>query len=432
MLSAITGVNPHTAITDKTISVPYRTIRPRPRNILVCVIGDPSLTTDTVVPPAGLCTFYFYRPVETPTPFAQSSFGWQWILKLASDHPAASKYGVDISERHVNLWNTHLLNQADRNVISTYKSSGVVSYSVFDTMLACDRTHDATTDIIKVLKALHGIPGSPSPQAGQDTLDVLMIGVSPLRSAAKTCGQILRDHVLRLVRKLNPYAVLFRSTYMAPPDCMQPACTPICKLPGMSIWNGSEIDDQPSMVDALEFKGSVFLPSSTLSMLSFSPRGRMIRMPGCYLCEWSEGQRNIPQCTQAYSMRTASYVCRGGYRHCELNTYAIQHSKDIHGVQELSRSINFTRILAYETNATLTFKMCNAAKQFGFDGSWVIFDMEYLDTTNVCSDQVFADSFAIVHWVKKHMESNFYTCDGIWSSSLTEFHDSITCGRPGR
>ncbi|XP_064473904.1 uncharacterized protein LOC135388339 isoform X2 [Ornithodoros turicata] len=366
MLSAITGVNPHTAITEKTISVPYRTIRPRPRNILVCVIGDPSLPTDTVVPPAGLCTFYFYRPVETPTPFAQSSLGWQWILKLASDHSAASKYGVDISERHVNLWNTHLLNQADRNVISTYKSSGVVSYSVFDTMLACDRTHDATTDIIKVLKTLHGIPGSPSSQAGQDTLDVIMIGVSPLRSAVKTCGQILRDHVLRLVRKLNPYAVLFRSTYMAPPDCMQPACTPICKLPGMSIWNGSEIDDQPSM------------------------------------------------------------VCRGGSRYCQLNSWPQQRSKDIHGVQELLRNIYFTRILAYETNATLTFKMCNAAKYFGFDGSWVIFDMEYLDTTNVCRDQVFADSFAIVHWVKKHMESNFYTCDGIWRTSLVE-NDSTTC-----
>ncbi|XP_064473896.1 uncharacterized protein LOC135388337 isoform X1 [Ornithodoros turicata] len=341
MLSAITGVRPHTAITDnvKTISVPYRTIRPRPRNILVCVIGDPSLTTDTVVPPAGLCTFYFYRPVETPTPFAQISLGWQWILNLASDHSAASKYGIDISERHVNLWNTHLLNQADRNEISTHKSSGVVSYSVFDTMLACDRTHDATTDIIKVLKTLHGIPGSPSPQAGQDTLDVIMIGVSPLRSAVKTCGQFLRDHVLRLVRKLNPYAVLFRSTYMAPPVCIQPACTPICKLPGMSIWNGSVIDDQPSMVDALEFKGNVSLPSSTLPMLSFSPRGRMIRKPKCYPCDWSEGERNIPQCTQAYSVRTAAYVCRDGDVYNEFNSVPEQCSKDIHGMQELSRSI---------------------------------------------------------------------------------------------
>ncbi|XP_064473905.1 uncharacterized protein LOC135388340 [Ornithodoros turicata] len=418
MLSAITGVDPQTAISDKvkTISVPYRTIRPRPRNILVCVIGDPYLTTDIVVPPAGLCTFYFYRPVETPTPFAQTSPGWQWILSLARDHPAASKYGVDISERYVNLWNTHLLNQADRNVISTYKSSGVVSCSVLDTTLACDRTDDATTNIIKVLKTLHGIPGSPSPQAGQDTLDAIMIGVSPLRSAVKTCGQILRDHVLRLVRKLNPYAVLFRSTYMAPPDCIQPACTPpICKLPGMSFWNGSEIDDQPSMVDALEFKGSVLLPSSTLPMLSFSPRGRFIRMPQCFTCKWSDvAQRNIPKCTATYSVGTAPYICQKGSYYYQLNQYPSQHSKDIRGVQELSHSENYTRILAYDTNATLTFKMCNAAKEFGFDGSWVIFDVQYQDTKNICRDTVFPENFTIVHWVKKHMESNFYTCDGIW------------------
>ncbi|XP_064465513.1 uncharacterized protein LOC135377144 isoform X3 [Ornithodoros turicata] len=73
-------------------------------------------------------------------------------------------------------------------------------------------------------------------------------------------------------------------------------------------------------------------------------------------------------------------------------------------------TIQTTEIVMLDTNETFEMKICNAQRQYSYDGGYVLFDIVRGDVENLCGDTNFTDGFADAHYIKKFMHRSFKDC----------------------
>ncbi|XP_064465511.1 uncharacterized protein LOC135377144 isoform X1 [Ornithodoros turicata] len=220
---------------------------------------------------------------------------------------------------------------------------------------------------------------------------------------------LMREHIQRYIKEMNLDAVMFQTsqTYRllrTVPELEGVVCYPR----GPAMWTDlGEFWDQMTFVYTLEFMKSLRLPHNLRVLLAFSSAAynNVYRPP-----TWKDDINIYPnrKCSTSNILHNAYEWNR---RKC------LEHTHIKKGIENSSMTyyymyftIQTTEIVMLDTNETFEMKICNAQRQYSYDGGYVLFDIVRGDVENLCGDTNFTDGFADAHYIKKFMHRSFKDC----------------------
>ncbi|XP_064465490.1 uncharacterized protein LOC135377100 isoform X2 [Ornithodoros turicata] len=174
---------------------------------------------------------------------------------------------------------------------------------------------------------------------------------------------------------------------------------------GPSPWQGPGMPSmQSSFVESLSFRhvtGFQPLPLKTAELLSFSAAALITAYTGPYT------PLTAP-CRSVTQANPKELVCQNGRYHDIVTNRNMYLETDTIRFDEWGGTFDTTIIVAYDSDCTMSTKMCLSFNTYGFTGGYVIFDVHF---HYLCSaPPAFVDSkgdFGVVKWAKVNMHKNY-------------------------
>ncbi|XP_064463515.1 uncharacterized protein LOC135374482 isoform X2 [Ornithodoros turicata] len=174
---------------------------------------------------------------------------------------------------------------------------------------------------------------------------------------------------------------------------------------GPSPWQGPGMPSmQSSFVESLSFRhvtGFHPLPLKTAELLSFSAAALITAYTDPYT------PLTAP-CRSVTQANPKELVCQNGRYHDIVTNRNMYLETDTIRFDEWGGTFDSTIIVAYDSDCTMSTKMCLSFNTYGFTGGYVIFDVHF---HYLCSaPPAFVDSkgdFGVVKWAKLNMHKNY-------------------------
>ncbi|XP_064473695.1 uncharacterized protein LOC135388220 isoform X2 [Ornithodoros turicata] len=390
------GRTSRTRTTRKSSTTMTTTTTSLPRQMLFCVVDTPMKQPL----PDGLCTV----AVLSITHGSFFAIGTNDLLVKWGGHAmdaAVTVYGVDIRTEALATAKQRLL--ADPIPFEIVWSYNIHSFGVLDTELTPTTQYEAISEVIDVVKIIQGLQSS----FRDANKGFSFIGVAPRYKGNKAAN--LKQHIDRLIRELKPHVVLFRTT-----DIRNMSISGQYRILGPSPWYDPDAVEQPTFVDSLELKQSVTLPQDTKVLLSLSVAA--FRLNCTYPFTFSDVGDQMTCCVDKIPVR--NFACQDGadyyyYRHGE-HDYQRAHERHLYGGSMGLKDSNV--MVIYDSNKTMSRKICNTSLSFQYTGGWAAFDVNVIQdpTWNVnCGSKVPYQGLNPLRKIKEYMgrEGHWTDCD---------------------
>ncbi|XP_064473893.1 uncharacterized protein LOC135388334 isoform X2 [Ornithodoros turicata] len=228
----------------------------------------------------------------------------------------------------------------------------------------------------------------------------VLLGVAILHGSQQP--STLMTNFNQLVQGIKPDALLYRTTLNR-----NVTGTSVCRTTGPSPWEGPGMPSmQSSFVESLAFRhltGFQPLPSKTTELLSFSAAALITAYNGN-----NPNRQDTEPCRSVTQVNPKEVVCKGGpyYKVVEANVGSLGTDNTRYDQRGSTWEREVT--VAYDSNCTMSIKMCKSFQTYSFTGGYVIFDVHF---HYLCSEPPpFVDSkgdFGVVKWAKVNMNKNY-------------------------
>ncbi|XP_064462793.1 uncharacterized protein LOC135373631 isoform X1 [Ornithodoros turicata] len=230
----------------------------------------------------------------------------------------------------------------------------------------------------------------------------VLLGVAILRGSQQP--STLMANFNQLVQVIKPDALVYRTTLNR--NITDPN---VCRATGPSPWQGPGMPSmQSSFVESLSFRhvtGFQPLPLKTAELLSFSAAALITAYTDPYT-------PLTAACRSVTQANPKELVCQNGRYHDIVTNRNMYLETDTIRFDEWGGTFDTTIIVAYDSDCTMSTKMCLSFNTYGFTGGYVIFDVHF---HYLCSaPPAFVDSkgdFGVVKWAKVNMHKNYAGLD---------------------
>ncbi|XP_064473755.1 uncharacterized protein LOC135388258 [Ornithodoros turicata] len=374
-------------------------------NFLMCTLGRYQLSGSFFQLPDGLCSIVVLRGYLDTSACGKKFCSnavvrpYDWLMNLTeSGSYSRTRFGLDFYKRGdandegvISTSATQLSTPDGRATFTTFFNSGLKDFGILGCVLSRNTTDQYIDDVSNVLTALRAvqIDASSGKEAGY-----IFLGVAPLYEGDYSNDSVLTSKFHSMIRNVTPDIVLFRTTAYYPSFGFTD-----CKVTAASLWDKAPLSTQPTFVDSLTFQNKVSLPKTTKRMLSFSISKRINSV--------ISGSSDVgSKCTSAGDIQPYEILCNGSYN----SRYEFEAEEmDKERLVAYQRRKDQLKVVYYDSEDTITQKMCKAAVDHGFRGGWVLFDMDCGGAVE-CTGKEDSDGFALVRAVEANMNKEFDSC----------------------
>ncbi|XP_077490935.1 uncharacterized protein LOC144101675 [Amblyomma americanum] len=350
---------------------------------LLCTYGIETNTT-TVFPEDGICDLIFFDSAyknNINVPLQEDTFGegMNAVLAAASRYQS-TEFGVAFSYLYIE-WLTNDMRETNPTILDAFWRSGVFHFGIID-MPASNVSYDKIREVFTLLKELSIVAMKRPDTLGQP---YIVLGAVPQKHA---------DFYALRMRDIYTPTLFISQGHYAFGDNTVPGCKVLpptmLRKPAASQGYTYDLTDALSALKQIQDTGV-----SAKWLVSFTMKGRWTVVKPKFPLELSS------ECNRdRYAKSFGTYV--------EVCTDAV-YGKNLNYVQRLEAMYTYHRshrtMFVYDNEEGLCRKMCqvkskNNHLQFGI----AIYDLEYDDYNNHCSDLNVYGKFSRLKMVRKVVE----------------------------
>ncbi|XP_077490937.1 uncharacterized protein LOC144101677 [Amblyomma americanum] len=350
---------------------------------LLCTYGTETNTT-TMFPEDGVCDLIFFdsaykKYINVPTQEDTFGEGMKAFLAAASRYES-TEFGVAFAYLYRDSLTTDL-RKTNPTMLEVFWRSGVFHFGIID-MPASDVSHDNIRGVFTLLKDLSIVAMKRPDTLGQPHI---VLGAVPQNHA--------EFYALRMKNVYTPTLFISQGHYAfgdnTKPGCRVTPPTMLLKTPAFEGYT-YDLTDAVSALQRIHHTGA-----STKLLVSFSMKGRWTVVKPSFPLELS---------SECYSDRSAEPF--GAYVEVCTDAGFVKH---LNFVPKFEAMYTYDRayrtMFVYDNEEGLCRKMCQLNSQnhplkFGI----AVYDLEYDDYNNTCSDLNIYGEFSRLKMVRKVVE----------------------------